>query len=152
MREMKSASSWPRVLRLTYAAVLPLYFACGMLGYAAYGDFANANINVNFPDNLANQASIVVQMVQEVGFLRSCRPRHAANLTLTPTFTLTLTLIGEKLARNPLGLGDASGEGPVIPLQSGRGVHAYMGAMPMSMHMPTAHLPRCTYTCPCPRL
>jgi len=92
MREMKSASSWPRVLRLTYAAVLPLYFACGVLGYAAYGDFANANINVNFPDNLANQASIVVQMVQEVGFLRSCRPRHAANLTLTPTFTLTPTL------------------------------------------------------------
>ena len=89
---MKSASSWPRVLRLTYAAVLPLYFACGMLGYAAYGDFANANINVNFPDNLANQASIVVQMVQEVRFLRSCRPRHAANLTLTPTFTLTPTL------------------------------------------------------------
>ena len=37
-----------------------------MLGYAAYGDFAKANINVNFPDNLANQASIAVQMVQEV--------------------------------------------------------------------------------------
>ena len=97
---MRSPSSWPRVLRLTYAATLPLYFACGthpnpnpslnpitlaltltliialaltlaltrcgMLGYAAYGDFAKANINVNFPDNLANQASIAVQMVQEV--------------------------------------------------------------------------------------
>ena len=84
---MRSPSSWSRVLRLTYAAVLPLYFACGLLGYAAYGDFANANINVNFPDNLANQASIVVQMVQEVRLLRSTWPRHHARLTLTPTFT-----------------------------------------------------------------
>ena len=81
---MQSPSSWSRVLRLTYAAVLPLYFACGLLGYAAYGDFANANINVNFPDNLANQASIVVQMVQEVRFLRSTRPRHHAHLTPHP--------------------------------------------------------------------
>ena len=81
---MRSPSSWSRVLRLTYAAVLPLYFACGLLGYAAYGDFANANINVNFPDNLANQASIVVQMVQEVRFLRSTRPRHHAHLTPHP--------------------------------------------------------------------
>ena len=84
---MRSPSSWSRVLRLTYAAVLPLYFACGLLGYAAYGDFANANINVNFPDNLANQASIVVQMVQEVRLLRSTWPRHHARLTLTPSFT-----------------------------------------------------------------
>ena len=69
-----------------HRAVLPLYFVCGLLGYAAYGDFANANINVNFPDNLANQASIVVQMVQEVRLLRSTRPRrHHPNRTLTPT-------------------------------------------------------------------
>lgn len=70
-REMREPSGWARVLRLTYAAVLPLYFACGLLGYAAYGDFANANINANFPPNLANHASILVQMAQEVYFLLS---------------------------------------------------------------------------------
>ena len=68
---MATPSHWPKVMRLTYAAVLPLYFACGLLGYAAYGDFANANINLNFPANPANQASILVQMVQEVYFLLS---------------------------------------------------------------------------------
>ena len=54
-----------------HRAVLPLYFVCGLLGYAAYGDFANANINVNFPPNAANRASILVQMAQEVYFLLS---------------------------------------------------------------------------------
>ena len=61
----------PRVMARTYAAVVPLYGACGLLGYYAYGDFANANINVNFPPNGPNLASILVQMVQELYFLYS---------------------------------------------------------------------------------
>ena len=59
-----------RVL-FTYSVVIPLYWGCGLLGYYAYGEFADANINLNFPANAPNYASIVVQMVQELFFLYS---------------------------------------------------------------------------------
>jgi len=86
VREMAVPSRWPRVMRLTYAAVLPLYWGCGLLGYYAYGDFANANININFPPNGPNFASIGVQMVQELYFL------YSTNLVLMLAIELALGL------------------------------------------------------------
>ena len=71
IREMADARQWPRVMRLTYGVALPLYWGCGLLGYAAYGDFAQANINLNFPENGANVASLWVQLLQEVYFMLS---------------------------------------------------------------------------------
>ena len=71
IREMADARQWPKVMRLTYGVALPLYWGCGLLGYAAYGDFAQANINLNFPENGANVASLWVQLLQEVYFMLS---------------------------------------------------------------------------------
>ena len=68
---MADARQWPKVMRLTYGVALPLYWGCGLLGYAAYGDFAQANINLNFPENGANVASLWVQLLQEVYFMLS---------------------------------------------------------------------------------
>jgi hypothetical protein len=56
-------------MRITYAACIPSYWLCGLLGYYAYGDFSLANINLNFPDNAANRLSIAVQAVQELFFV-----------------------------------------------------------------------------------
>lgn len=64
LREMAEPSKWRRVMQLTYAAVIPLYFSVGLLGYGAYGDFAQANINLNFPQNLMNMLSLGVQLIQ----------------------------------------------------------------------------------------
>jgi len=69
IREMTHPRRWPRVMSITYSVTLPLYWACGLLGYVAYGDFAKANVNLNFPDNLANRLSIGVQAVQELFFV-----------------------------------------------------------------------------------
>ena len=66
IREMADASQWPAVMAATYAACVPLYVVCGLVGYYAYGDAAKANINLNFPDDAANRLSIAVQAVQEV--------------------------------------------------------------------------------------
>jgi amino acid permease len=65
MREMRNPSSWPTVMHWTYGLVLPLYWVCGVLGYYAYGDYSLANINLNFPKNNANLASISVQLVRK---------------------------------------------------------------------------------------
>ena len=48
---------------VSYSIILPMYFLCAGLGFYAYGTFANANINVNFPDNTMNIMSIVVQLI-----------------------------------------------------------------------------------------
>jgi len=83
---MTAPSRWPRVMRNTYAEVIPLYWACGLLGYYAYGESANANINANFPPNLPNFASIAVQMVQQVYFL------YSTNLVLMLAIELAVGL------------------------------------------------------------
>ena len=72
LREMAKPSRWPCVMAATYAVCIPLYVLCGMLGYYAYGDASLANINVNFPDNVANRLSIGIQCLQEV-CMRVCR-------------------------------------------------------------------------------
>ena len=54
---------------LMAATTIPLYWLCGVLGYYAYGDFSRANINLNFPNNAANQLSIGVQAAQELFFV-----------------------------------------------------------------------------------
>jgi len=64
MREMRSPNKWPQVMAWTYAVATPLYWACGVLGYYAYGDYSLANINLNFPRNGPNTLSIVVQLVR----------------------------------------------------------------------------------------
>ena len=69
IREMAQPQRWPRVMAYTYAFTVPLYWVCGLLGYYGYGDFAQANINLNFPDNAANRLSIAVQAVQELFFV-----------------------------------------------------------------------------------
>ena len=69
LREMSEPSRWAQVMAATYATCIPLYLLCGILGYYAYGDASLANINVNFPRNAANWASIAVQCVQEVFFV-----------------------------------------------------------------------------------
>jgi len=69
IREMSTPSAWPSVMNWTYGVAIPLYWACGIVGYYAYGDFSWSNINLNFPRNAANTASIGVQVVQEVYFI-----------------------------------------------------------------------------------
>jgi hypothetical protein len=69
IREMAAPSKWPSVMRATYAVAIPTYWITGEVGYAAYGDFANTNINLNAPDNLANRLSLAVQMAQELFFV-----------------------------------------------------------------------------------
>jgi len=71
IREMKQPSAWNTVMRWTYGIAMPLYWACGIVGYYAYGDFAMANINLNFPRNGANLFSIALQAVQEIYFVLS---------------------------------------------------------------------------------
>ena len=93
IREMQNPSGWPSAMHVTYAFVLPLYIVSGLVGFYAYGKsgnrnhgnhittagrvmkpngrvclyypgtFANANINVNWPDNAANKVSIVANML-----------------------------------------------------------------------------------------
>ncbi len=55
IREMASPREWPRVMRMTWVVLVPLYWGCGILGYAAYGDYAQANLNLNFPDGEQNK-------------------------------------------------------------------------------------------------
>ena len=69
VREMAQPARWPAVVRWTYGVCLPLYWGVGLLGYYAYGDAALANINLNFPDNLANRLSIGVQAAAELFFV-----------------------------------------------------------------------------------
>lgn len=69
IREMAAPRRWPRVMAITYSFTLPLYWMCGLLGYYAYGNFANANVNLNFPDNFANRLSVAVQAMQELFFV-----------------------------------------------------------------------------------
>ena len=63
MRELREPQKqWKRCLAWTYGLVVPVHAACAFLGYAAYGAFAQANINLNFPDNAVNRLSIVMQL------------------------------------------------------------------------------------------
>ena len=57
IREMSQPQRWPRVMSVTYGFTLPLYWACGLLGYYAFGEYSKANINLNFPNNTANRIS-----------------------------------------------------------------------------------------------
>mmetsp|Transcript_1587 Transcript_1587/g.5516 ORF Transcript_1587/g.5516 Transcript_1587/m.5516 type:complete len:729 (+) Transcript_1587:142-2328(+) len=63
IREMQNTDGWPLVMHVTYLFVLPLYLVSGLVGFYAYGTFANANINVNWPDNPANKVSILANML-----------------------------------------------------------------------------------------
>jgi len=63
IREMERPEQWPSVMNWTYSIMIPMYFLCSLLGYYAYGDFSNANINLNFPSNHINTVSIIVQLV-----------------------------------------------------------------------------------------
>ena len=63
VREMREPKDWNKVLGYTYLIVVPMYGLCSYLGYYAYGDFAMANINLNFQDNLLNRFSIFLQLV-----------------------------------------------------------------------------------------
>jgi solute carrier family 36 (proton-coupled amino acid transporter) len=63
IREMEDPKEWPKVMYWSYGIILPMYFLCAFMGFFAYGTFANANINVNFPDNTMNHISIVVQLI-----------------------------------------------------------------------------------------
>ena len=69
IRELAEPKRWHVVVWWTYAITVPLYWFCGIFGYAAYGNFALANINLNFPDNLMNKLSIGVQALQEFFFV-----------------------------------------------------------------------------------
>ncbi len=63
MRELRAPEKqWKRCLGWTYGLVVPMHAACAYLGYYAYGDFAQANINLNFPNNAINRLSIVMQL------------------------------------------------------------------------------------------
>ena len=60
--EMAEPHKWGRVMDLTYSVVLPLYWGVGTLGYVAYGYYAKANINLNFPRNAMNVFSLAIQV------------------------------------------------------------------------------------------
>ena len=54
------------VMKWTYLIVMPIYSLFGYLGYYAYGDFALADLNLNFPKNFVNMFSIAVSLIQEL--------------------------------------------------------------------------------------
>uniref|UniRef100_A0A7S3APB8 Amino acid transporter transmembrane domain-containing protein n=1 Tax=Haptolina ericina TaxID=156174 RepID=A0A7S3APB8_9EUKA len=93
IREMSEPSNWARVMSLTYSAVIPLYWACGILGYGAYGDFAKANINLNFPHNRLNMVSLAIQIVQELFFVLE------SNLVLLLAIELRLKIDPSRIFR-----------------------------------------------------
>lgn len=63
IREMKKPKDFTKVLKWTYAVVMIQYIVCGYLGFYAYGSSVNANINLSWPYNQLNVASIIVQLV-----------------------------------------------------------------------------------------
>ena len=48
LREMRRPKDWPRVMRWCYGVMVPLYLACGAVGYRAYGGFAKARRQPQF--------------------------------------------------------------------------------------------------------
>lgn len=64
LREMREPHRWPSVMRWMYAGLVPVYVVCSIVGYAGYGQFAQANINLNFPKNWVNGVSITLQLLQ----------------------------------------------------------------------------------------
>ena len=63
MHELREPEKqWKRCLTWTYGLVVPVHAACAFLGYAAYGAYAQANVNLNFPNNAVNRLSIVMQL------------------------------------------------------------------------------------------
>eukprot|EP00242_Pyramimonas_sp_CCMP2087_P015591 CAMPEP_0198202528 /NCGR_PEP_ID=MMETSP1445-20131203/5701_1 /TAXON_ID=36898 /ORGANISM="Pyramimonas sp., Strain CCMP2087" /LENGTH=561 /DNA_ID=CAMNT_0043873495 /DNA_START=248 /DNA_END=1933 /DNA_ORIENTATION=- len=62
IREMKEPEKWPIVMNWTYGIIVPMYLACSFVGYYAYGGYAQANLNLNFPDNWINTFSLLVQL------------------------------------------------------------------------------------------
>jgi hypothetical protein len=46
---MKEPEKWPIVMKWTYGIIVPMYLACCFVGYYAYGGYAQANLNLNFP-------------------------------------------------------------------------------------------------------
>ena len=60
IRELAQPSRWPEVMGWTYGFTVPLYWACGSIGYLAYGSYAQANLSMcprvrSFP--LSNSSS-----------------------------------------------------------------------------------------------
>lgn len=64
LREMREPHRWPSVMRWMYLGLVPAYVICAIVGYAGYGRFAQANINLNFPKNWVNGVSITLQLLQ----------------------------------------------------------------------------------------
>jgi len=64
LREMREPHRWPSVMRWMYAGIVPTYVVTAVVGYAGYGGFAQANINLNFPKNWVNAVSITLQLLQ----------------------------------------------------------------------------------------
>ena len=63
MRELQSPKKqWKKYLGWTYGLVVPVHAVCAYLGYYAYGDSAQANTNLNFPDNSMNRLLIIMQL------------------------------------------------------------------------------------------
>lgn len=59
---MSEPERWPEVMRWTYGTMVPTYFLCMCVGYYAYGDFAQSNINRNFPRGVGNVMSMGTQL------------------------------------------------------------------------------------------
>lgn len=48
-REMKQPERWPEMVNWMYGMVVPSYLFAGFVGYAAYGGYSQANLNLNYP-------------------------------------------------------------------------------------------------------
>ena len=62
IREMRRPQDFSLVLKLTYAFVGVTYAICAYLGYWAYGEAVQANINLSWPANPMNVVSISIQL------------------------------------------------------------------------------------------
>lgn len=63
IREMREPEDFSGVLKWTYGFVMATYVICGYLGYWAYGQAVNANVNLSWPENPMNIVSISIQLV-----------------------------------------------------------------------------------------
>ena len=44
LREMREPEQWPAVMRWMYTGMVPMYLVCSIVGYAAYGNFAQVGL------------------------------------------------------------------------------------------------------------
>jgi amino acid permease len=59
---MKNPERWPEVMNWMYAVIMPMYAFSAVAGFAAYGGFSQANLNLNFPNNSMNVVSLLMQL------------------------------------------------------------------------------------------